>query len=310
MAPAAAVIAVDVGGTKTHLVRASVDDAAVREDSVVPSAAWRGPLGSPRADADGLAGVIAAQFGPDALALPLAVGAHGCDTTDQCAAMESELRRFCTGPVLVVNDSELMAPALGVPGGVGLVVGTGSIATGRTAEGVLRTAGGWGHLLGDEGSAPALVREATRAALAHLDAGGTPEPLVARLLEAFDARDGVELSVAVTADSSPEGWGRHAPAVFDAADAGSALAEAVIRDAGDRLAGLVDQLLARGVQAEAVVAGGSVIARQARLQDAVRAGLASRHPRLVLRILDRPPVDGALALARALARQTSTHPHG
>ena len=63
----------------------------------------------------------------------------------------------------VVNDAELMVPAAGYFGGIGVVSGTGSIAVARTAEGHMLAAGGWGWILGDEGSAPALVREAAKA---------------------------------------------------------------------------------------------------------------------------------------------------
>ncbi len=53
-------------------------------------------------------------------------------------------------------------PAAGYADGIGVVSGTGSIAVARTAEGRMLAAGGWGWILGDEGSAPALVREAAQ----------------------------------------------------------------------------------------------------------------------------------------------------
>lgn len=304
--PGAWVVAVDIGGTKTRAVLAPLreDAASAVRERVVPSSSWRGPLGDARADARGLSALLTAELGPDLAPFPLVVGAHGYDAAGQCEALERELRHSFSGPVRVLNDSELMAPAMGRTDAIGLVVGTGSIATGRDDAGELVAAGGWGWLLGDEGSAPGLVRDATRAVLAHLDGGGASEPLVARLMGAFDARDGVELSLAATAAASAETWGAHAPAVFAAAKDGSALAEAVIRDAGERLAALVERLLRRGVRADAVVAGGSVIERQPLLQDAVRSALARRHPDIALQILERPPVTGAVALARALAHDT------
>ncbi|MFF2053508.1 N-acetylglucosamine kinase [Leifsonia sp. NPDC058194] len=301
------VIGIDIGGTKTQLaladaedIDADIDAGTTLREETVPSSSWRAGLGDVEADARAVHDLILDRFGDDARTAAVAVGAHGCENTAQCAAFQRALAIRWEGPVLVVNDSELIAPAMGAGAAIGVVVGTGSIATARDADGGLVTAGGWGWLLGDEGSAPGLVREATRAVLDDVDRGNPFDPLGVRLLAAFDAGDAAELALAVTESSAAEVWGRSAPEVFAAADEGSELAAAVIADAGDRLAGLVVRLIERGIRADTVVAGGSVVQRQPRLQDAFRTSLAERADGLPLAILDRTPVHGALALARGL----------
>jgi len=291
---------IDIGGTKTHIV-VTDDASAGRSEVVVPSADWRTGLGDPAADARGLTRLLTERFGPGIHTTALAIGAHGCENTQQCHDLERALRPYLDGPVLVVNDSELIPPAMGARHAIGVVAGTGSIATARDADGELVTAGGWGWRLGDEGSAPGLVREATRAVLDGRDRGEPLDALGSRLLAAFSAQNGDELALAVTETGSAEALGRRAPEVFAAADEGSALAADVIRDAGAHLARLVDRLLRRGVRAEAVVAGGSVIEHQPLLQRAFASALADVRPGLPLSILDRPPVEGAVALARGLA---------
>jgi glucosamine kinase len=295
------VVGVDIGGTTTRFAIASLDEheGAIEREGVVSSSSWRGPLGDPKADAAGLRTLLIEQFGTGVLQLPLAVGAHGCDNTEQCNSLERELRAHFSGPVLAVNDSELMVPAMGIEEGIGVVVGTGSIATARNDDGMLLTAGGWGWLLGDEGSAPGLVRESMRVVLTELDRGHTTDPLVARLLGAFDA-------LAATLSASAESWGTHAPVVFAAADEGSPLAETVIREAGEVLASLIGALRSRGVRSNTAVAGGSVIEQQPRLQHAVTEALARDLPGMTLQILDRPPLVGALALARRIAIDATT----
>lgn len=301
------VLGLDIGGTKTRVMRASArdDDPAWTADMTVPTAQWRAQPGDPASDALGLHRLLAERFGDAVLRAPLAAGAHGCDSTQQCRDLEEALRARGFERVLVVNDSELMAPALGTADAVGVVVGTGSIATARTAAGELLTAGGWGWLLGDEGSAPGLVRDAVREVLTGFDHGEQPDALGVRMLACFGARDGAELASAATRMASADAWGQHAPEVFAAAEEGSLAADCVIGDAGRALAGLVDSLLVRGIRADTVVAGGSVIERQPRLQLAVRDALARTRPELALAILDRPPVRGAISIARALA-DTST----
>lgn len=295
-------IGVDVGGTKTRMLLAHVVDGVetVVADVDVPSSSWRGPLGDVEADASGLARLLGEHVGPATEGTALAIGAHGCENTEQCTALEIALRRVLPGSIRVVNDSELIAPSMGVRGAIGVVVGTGSIASARDGAGALVTAGGWGWILGDEGSAPALVRDATRAVLTALDAGDPADVLGSALFAAFDVQDQDALALALTQANEPGEWGRHAPVVFAAADEGSELAQQVIGRAGADLALLVDRLLRRGIRTDAVVAGGSVIERQPLLQAALRTALAHAHPGLTLHILDHPPVVGALALARDL----------
>ena len=300
----AQLVGIDIGGTKTHIVADAanaLDKATTRAEIVVPSAGWRTGLGDFAADAHGLTELLVRNFGRLILTATVAVGAHGCENTEQCRELERALSARLEGPVVVVNDSELIAPAMGAERAIGVVVGTGSIATARDAHAELVSAGGWGWLLGDEGSAAGLVREAIRSVLDSCDRGVSMDALGRRLLASFDARNSDELALAATESGSAEAWGSRAPEVFAAADEGSELAVAVVRDAGAHLAELVDRLVRRGIPADSVVAGGSVIERQPRLQQALGSALADRHPSLNLTILDRPPVHGAVALARRLA---------
>ena len=69
----------------------------------------------------------------------------------------SECTRW-TRKVILVNDGDMVLAA-GTPEGygVGLIAATGSIAVGRTRSGATARAGGWGHLMGDEGSGYAVA---------------------------------------------------------------------------------------------------------------------------------------------------------
>ena len=78
--------------------------------------------------------------------------------------------------VLTVNDGDLVIAA-GTPEGwgIGIIAGTGSIAVGRTKDGRTARAGGWGHLIGDEGSAYRVVLDALRLVVRRAD-GRDPLP--------------------------------------------------------------------------------------------------------------------------------------
>jgi N-acetylglucosamine kinase-like BadF-type ATPase len=69
------------------------------------------------------------------------------------------------------------------------VAGTGSIAWGRTREGQEARAGGWGYLLGDEGSGYAIALESLRALARRADEGGSSTALGDCLLERLGLRE-------------------------------------------------------------------------------------------------------------------------
>ncbi|MCA1686725.1 MAG: N-acetylglucosamine kinase, partial [Planctomycetia bacterium] len=94
--------------------------------------------------------------------------------------------------LLPVTDGDLVVAA-GTPQGwgIGVIAGTGSIVVGRAAGGRTARAGGWGHLIGDEGSAYAVVLDALRLVVRRAD-GRDPkpagdDPLTRRLCLALNA---------------------------------------------------------------------------------------------------------------------------
>ncbi|WP_413992175.1 BadF/BadG/BcrA/BcrD ATPase family protein [Labrys okinawensis] len=292
---------IDIGGTKTSVLIHSSGRPVV--DTTLPTDAWR--VREVQADARSLAGLVtrlcAEKDLPAAALGATAVGAHGCDTDEQCREYQRALGQHLPGVVQVFNDSELMAPAAGYVGGIGVVAGTGSIAVARSARGEMLVAGGWGWILGDEGSAPALVREAAKAVRGALDNGHRNDGLIDSLMAEIGTADPTMLGRLLNDTRSAVIWGRYANAVFRAADGGSPLAETVIAEGGKALAALVGILIRRGADASNVVAGGGVIVEQPRLMQAFRSGMAEISPASNVVLLRAPPVTGALVLAeRAL----------
>lgn len=289
------VVGIDVGATKTHLALAS--NGVVEFEQIVATSTWR--TASAARNAEELGQLVQRLLGGVARQLPLGVGAHGCDSTEQCLVMGEELRKHFSGPVTVVNDAELMPLASGVMHGIGLVAGTGSIAAARDESHRLLTAGGWGWVLGDEGGAAGIVREAVRAVLAQLDRGERDDPLTKRLMRSCGVHDGPDLAMTLTRANSADAWGSHAPVVFAAAEEGSIAAQSVIQDAGRELAVLVQRLVNRAGRPERVVAGGAVIRAQQSLWEAFVRSMQMILPDVAVSRLDRAPVLGAISLAMA-----------
>ncbi|MET7489325.1 BadF/BadG/BcrA/BcrD ATPase family protein [Streptomyces sp. NPDC005538] len=291
------VVGIDVGGTKTHLRACAGAD--VVADHIRASSGWRPH--DPATAADWLTALVHDALPEGTRPSAVAVGGHACETPRQCAGIRAALEERLSVPALVVGDAELLVPAAGLDKGVGLVAGTGSVAVGLLADGGRLQVGGWGAVLGDEGGAAGLVREAARAAWAAHDRGEAPDPLSLGLVEAFAVAEVPALGAALESASDVSAdWGRHARVVFAAADAGSLLAREVIAEAGRSLAALVVRLAERGVPVDDVVVAGGTVLAQPRLYEALTTALTERVPQARARPIQVPPVEGAVALARSI----------
>lgn len=300
----APVMGVDIGGTKTEFCLGRYDGGRLVKlrERVLPSQTWRSKdIGT---DAQALMALVVDLAQGDPIAA-LGVGAHGCDDDPECDEFTTALRAHSALPLRVVNDAELMPLAMGRIGQIGLVAGTGSIAVCRDGEDRMISAGGWGWLIGDDGSAAGLVREAARAISLALDAGAsTEDPLIHRMYGSLGNPNLPRLGSALAAHGSAAGIGAHAPAIFEALTEGSPLAASVILEGGNALAKLVLDLQARGSKATHVVAGGSVIVSQPALWQAFVTAIERQgEGQITAHLFDGHPVDGACRLAARLLEQ-------
>lgn len=125
---------------------------------------------------------------------------------------------------------------LGNPGII-VISGTGTIALGIDPQGNTGKAGGWGWLIGDEGSAYAIGRSGLRAALYAYD-GMEPATLLEPLLIEHFGIKAIPAAkrVAFAPDFAATGFASLAPIVSKAAQQGDPVAQAIIQEAGGALA--------------------------------------------------------------------------
>ena len=194
------------------------------------------------------------------------LGLAGVDRPDDIALLRewSDGTRLAT-QVEITNDANLLLAA-GTPEGwgVALVAGTGSIAFGRTPDGRIDRAGGWGYVLGDEGSAYGIVTAALRAAARAADQRGPQTVLLERFLAKLDLGKPADLIPAIYGG----GWDRArlatlAPLVMEAVETDT-VARAIVTDAAAELA-LAAATVARklglaGQKLPLAVTGGVVLA--------------------------------------------------
>jgi N-acetylglucosamine kinase-like BadF-type ATPase len=220
-------------------------------------------------------------------------GAAGCDTAAGRLRMGRLLEPLLPGArVEVVHDTRLVLAAAGLDAGIVVIAGTGSVAWGLSPSGAEARAGGWGHLLGDEGSGYWVVREAIRRALAERDRGSPPGPLARALLASTGAADPLELTALFHAERRPDRWAALSHAVLQVdprlVDATAAALARQASTVGTRLS----------LSGPVVLAGGMLLGEPA-LEAALRRALPGRE---VLRSTEEP-VSGAVRLAERLLRR-------
>ncbi|NJN62020.1 MAG: ATPase [Coleofasciculaceae cyanobacterium RL_1_1] len=105
-----------------------------------------------------------------------------------------------TGGVARVDAlaQDLPATSINAAGiGIAAIAGTGSIVFGRGAMGATARVGGWGYLLGDEGSGYDIARRGLQAALYAADGRGESTRLLDEFQQHFQARSPRDLAMAI-----------------------------------------------------------------------------------------------------------------
>jgi N-acetylglucosamine kinase-like BadF-type ATPase len=228
-------------------------------------------------------------------------GLAGIDSREDETRLSSWVRDQAVAPRFsVLNDSELVL-ACGTPEGFGvaLISGTGSICLGRTKDGRTARVGGFGPLLGDEGSGYALAVSALRLAMRTSDGRAQATALLRAALAHFAMPDTLALMNHLYAPTStPADVAGFAATVVDLGGRGDAEAGALVTEAVGELVAHVRVLsqTLRLVKPPLALSGG-VLRSQVRTQL-----LAALHGEVgpVNHVTD--PVVGAIALARRLLR--------
>ena len=224
------------------------------------------------------------------------------------ASMETEQRRFEQAiksllqgftSVHVQGDASLsLGAAFGDEPGVIVIAGTGSVAIGKTSEGHLVRVGGWGRLLGDEGSGYAIGLAALRHFVrAHdgRDSGGLLFGALSASLAAKMEIDPRELRSALSrSEIKPSD---HARIVFETIN--DPVSAQIIAEAANDLAEIITVCSKQVKFTGEIRAIGSVISNKVMLR--VVGDLIAESGLRIKPLDELAPVEHALQLAKAAA---------
>ena len=293
-------VGIDAGGTKTRafaVTRAGeiVGRGAGGGGNLLSSPDPQGSIGAALQEA--LAGRV-----PAAVVLSCAGGDRQADREKGLAILAG-----LVGPQMTVEVTHDALAALyaGNPSGCGVVLisGTGSIAYGRNDQGLEDRCGGWGHLVGDEGSAFWLGTEGLRAASYDHDGRGSPTRITRHLFDDLGVEDlnGV-LPVLYGKPHPPPAIQAATRAVARAYAEGDAIAANIVQRGGRHLAEMA-ATVARALVLEGgpVYLAGGAFENVRPLERAVRLELLSLLPRAAVEPVGEEPAMGAARLAAKLA---------
>lgn len=231
----------------------------------------------------------------------LCLGTAGVDTEKSRREVNEIVKQLhfpCR--TLIVNDAEiaLAAETKGKPG-ILLISGTGSIGYGVNRAGVDCRVGGYGYLVGDEGSAYWISRKAIQAVLHEYDKTGAPSPMFERICDALGIREIDEL-VDFVYQSNKSEMAQLALCVVSAFEEGDAMARPIMQSAAQHLSDLALALGRRLHMADAhypLVFSGSMLTRTPWLMDEVTRRVRQVFPLLTSAPLSREAEWGAVYLA-------------
>jgi N-acetylmuramic acid 6-phosphate etherase len=167
------------------------------------------------------------------------IGLAGVDRAEDRDAIRRWAERVnLARQVEVANDAALLLAA-GTPDGWGLAIiaGTGSIAFARSEDGKTARAGGWGFLLGDEGSGYAIALAGLQAVARAADGRCPATALTERFLSTLGLTQPAELIPTIYRGSLDRpAIAALAPLVLQAADEGDRAASDILNRAAQSLA--------------------------------------------------------------------------
>jgi len=255
---------------------------------------------------DAVAAAFTAANRPRGTVVAAALGLAGVDLPESAAVVRAWCEKTAlAGVVNVANDAPLLLEA-GTPEGWGLamIAGTGSIAFARSRDSKFDRSGGWGYLLGDEGSAYGLALAGMRAVARSSDGCLPATRLTEAILKFMGLKAPLEMIEAVYRGP----WDRAhiasiAPLVLAVAESGDAVAQDIVENEARELAKTAvaaARKLALPLDALPLAVTGGAILNSAsyrqRFVAALRANGLNPEP---VTLVDDPAI-GALRVAKRL----------
>ncbi|MDN5276599.1 MAG: hypothetical protein PWR01_564 [Clostridiales bacterium] len=233
----------------------------------------------------------------------ICIGTAGAGRKEEQEIIKEYVRSVgLKGNIVITNDAEIViAEMTGGREGIAVIAGTGSIAYGIGKNGERVRVGGWGHIVGDEGSAYYIGLEAIKAALRCYDGREPYTHLLPMLMEEIGITAPEEfVRFVYRRDIKKSEIAALARVVDRAHKKGDNKAKEILIDAAEQLF-LLAKAAIRGINAEQdaimVVVSGSVLINNLLVYEQFVKLLAREYPNVTVEKAKADASRGAVIVA-------------
>lgn len=219
--------------------------------------------------------------GPECLGV--CVGAAGAGNDEVRRNLSRALKNLgFTENVIVVPDYKIaLAGAAGRLRGLVVVSGTGSVAYGVNSRGEEAVTGGWGHLVGDEGSGYFIGQMAIKEAIKYFERRGGSKDLYEEVLSYFNLKDLTEIKpILYSAEFSKDLVAGLALRVSHLASWGERAAAKILEEAGRSLAEIAKGVINKLGELCDIYGSGSVLLKEELVYESFVRELYKTYPGL------------------------------
>jgi len=202
--------------------------------------------------------------------------------------------------ITVVSDSQIaLEGAFPKKHGCILIAGTGSIIYGKDKEGNVFRAGGFGRLIGDEGSGYSIGRKALKAAAEFFDGRGEKTLIVKLIAEKFFIKTPDDLISKVHKENFD--IASVAQIVLTAAKEGDKIALNILAEESNQLIELIKAMMKKMNTGELNVStAGSLISNNNVYSDLLLKKIKTYLPSVKVINAEHSPVEGAIIIAKEM----------
>lgn len=211
---------------------------------------------------------------------------------------------FCGGIINCPNitmDSDVFIAleAMGCDGPAAMVIsGTGSMACGRLPDGSIIHTGGWGYILGDEGSGYGMALDAVKSAIRAYEKSGPATALTQGVLSHHKITDMQEIIDIFYNPPMPRSEiAKFAPVFLEYVNSGDEVALNILKKHAKELADTVTALLKQMPEGTPLGLWGGIMENSSEFREEFTAQIKDKFPQTEVNLLKYPPEYGAVMAA-------------
>lgn len=233
--------------------------------------------------------------------ISLVIGSAGISNLDMVQMVAQAMEQAEISNWKLVGDQEIaLYGALDGAPGIALIAGTGSICFGTAPDGSVARSGGWGHLIGDEGSGYALGRDALIAVAKAWDGYGEQTRLTELLASEYALTTQREI-ISYVYGGDKSRIAALSRLVEQAAREGDAVAIAILRENAWKLSQLVVAVARRLALGETQVAMlGGMLENDTLLRRFFQEEMTANHPHIRCIAPLHDAATGAVMMAKTM----------